>query len=458
VAVGAVLIGLIESKTIVTRPLCNRLGKPLAFARRSSFYTRSSIEEANDDTPVRQDGSVSNDDDDEDAPEDEETSDREDEDDSEVDPPKLRSLIDPAIFRTLIPFQDLQRTVAAIDFGGIRAAQQAAAAFASQLPNLDSFQKKIQEQIAHSVNFSAIADLQRARARIEIPKIADQAKWAEGLAQAVNMSALQQANDLLASTKFSAIADAQSSIAAALSAHSEQWLKSFASINIARLLEGLDRWIADNLREVDDLEVVAEIALEDGIPLCWIPRTALVERFVAATTPEDRMEILDDCREDILADCDAALTAVPHLWARECADAISALRADLDGPGQSHAAGIVDSIVLCTLGPKNGRQVAKDRAVEDWEGLALRVAGESLALRPLYRALVTWWPGTGTPLPDHFARHATAHGIGQPGLFQRRHALIAVMLAVSLTVQFWDDPASADGLLPEDANDEGGDD
>ncbi len=167
------------------------------------------------------------------------------------------------------------------------------------------------------------------------------------------------------------------------------------------------------------------------------------------------MDLLDAHRDDILADCDAALADVHHQWAQECRDAIRAVRVDLDGPAQSHAAGIIDSIVLCALGPKNGRQLAKERAVEDWEDVALRVAGENLALRPLYRTLVMWFPGSGAPPPDYFARHLTAHAIGQPGLFQRRHALIAVMLAVSLTMQFWDDPASAAGLLSAEADDVG---
>jgi hypothetical protein len=85
-------------------------------------------------------------------------------------------------------------------------------------------------------------------------------------------------------------------------------------------------------------------------------------------------------------------------------------------------------------------------ATEDFEELGLQVAGEALVLRPLNRALTAWWPGNDTPPPDHFARHATAHAVGYPGLFERRYAMVAVMLAVSLTVQYWEDPASAAGI------------
>ena len=46
------------------------------------------------------------------------------EDDDVEESYATRIPIDPAIFEALIPFRDLQRTIAAIDFSGLRAAQQ----------------------------------------------------------------------------------------------------------------------------------------------------------------------------------------------------------------------------------------------------------------------------------------------------------------------------------------------
>lgn len=114
---------------------------------------------------------------------------------------------------------------------------------------------------------------------------------------------------------------------------------------------------------------------------------------------------------------------------------------DFHGPAQSHAANIVDSIVLAFHG-KDGRTTTQKHAQLDFDDLPLRVIAENLALRPLLRALVTWWPAWGTPPPEHFARHATAHAVGQEGVFTPLNALIAVMLATSLTVQY--QPQSAD--------------
>jgi hypothetical protein len=376
---------------------------------------------------------------------DEDGSEQDERDDDAPGDRGIRIPIDPSIFESLIPFRNLQRTIASIDFSGVRAAQQAAAASAAQIPNLPMIQLDVQRLIGESVNFAALDDLQKSIAASALP---DRTAWAESLARSLNIEALHNVNTVLAGADFPAFAAAESAIADALTSHTQEWLKSFQTIDVLRLVESLDRWLPDNLRTVDDLEAVALIALDEGIPLSSVPRTPIVVRLVQAATPDGRLALLDAHRADIVDDCANAVAEIPHQWARECEEAIQALRVPLNGPAQSHAAGIIDSIVLCTLGSK-GREVAKQRATEDWEDLALRVAGESLALRPLYRALVTWFPNTGTPPPDHFARHATAHAVGQPGLFHARHALIAVMLAVSLTVQFWDDPSAIGGVLPE---------
>ena len=119
----------------------------------------------------------------------------------------------------------------------------------------------------------------------------------------------------------------------------------------------------------------------------------------------------------------------------QCRSAVAAMRAGLDGPAQSHASNIIDSIVLGLHG-KNGREHAKNRAQDDFDDLPLQLAAENLSLRPLFRAFTTWYPNTGIDAPDYFARHATSHAVGHAGVFAPISALVAVMLATSLTVQY----------------------
>ena len=165
------------------------------------------------------------------------------------------------------------------------------------------------------------------------------------------------------------------------------------------------------------------------------PRTEIVVALIEADGPEARLGIMRERRTDVLDDCQAALDSISHEWAVQCRSAVAALRLSIDGPAQSHAGNIVDSIVLALHG-KNGRDRAKERAQDDFDELPLQLAAENLTLRPLFRAFTAWWPDSGAIPPAYFARHATAHAVGHVGVFDPLSALIAVMLATSLTVQY----------------------
>ena len=119
----------------------------------------------------------------------------------------------------------------------------------------------------------------------------------------------------------------------------------------------------------------------------------------------------------------------------QCRSAIAAIDADLDGPAQSHASNIIYSIVLC-LHRQEGRTHAKKKAQEEFDDLPLQLAAENLTLRPLFRAFTTWYPSTSIDPPNYFARHATSHAVGHDAVFAPTSALVAVMLATSLTVQY----------------------
>lgn len=204
------------------------------------------------------------------------------------------------------------------------------------------------------------------------------------------------------------------------------------------------------------------IGLDAGLPLAWVPRTELVAELVAAAGPAERAELLDAHVDDILDDCSAVLATEVGAWewARECGRAVDALRDGYDSPAQSHAGNIVDSIVVRVFleagqsAPGKGIHLANvrsgvaERAQVDFDEVSLRALRESLTVHPLLKAFAHWFPAHGSP-PPHFARHATAHAVGHRGLFTKRNALVAVMLATSLTCQFWDDPR-APASAPED--------
>jgi hypothetical protein len=357
------------------------------------------------------------------------------------------------VFRGSLPsldaFAAIQRSLASIDFSAIEAAQRAieqTGAFAKII----EAQEAIAKNFARSIDFSGIAATHKAiaDAGVAAQAMTAQHQWAESLAKSLDFAALNRA------VASSAALDEWARTSAAFNESLRKQTELFAriaegitfklpTIDLPGLLAALDRWLPVNLRNVVALDVVATVALDEGIPLSWVPRTEIVVLLIEADGPDARVSILLDRREDILDDCEEALAPIAHEWGAQCRSAVAAMRANLDGPAQSHASNIIDSIVLGLHG-KNGRENAKARAQEDFDELPLQLAAENLSLRPLFRAFTTWFPNTGIDPPDYFARHATSHAVGHAGVFAPISALVAVMLATSLTVQYGLDEPTPD--------------
>lgn len=370
---------------------------------------------------------------------------------SDQDEPTERRPIFPWSGPSLDAFAAIQRRLAALDFSAIQAAQhvfEQPGAFKKVIEAQDAITKNF----ARSIDFSGIAATHRAIADIgfSTQAVAAQKQWAESLAKSVDFSALNRA---VSSSK--ALADwARTSAAFNESLRKETELFAriaegitfkLPTIDTPGLLAALDRWLPGNLRDVDDddLNVVAMVALDEGIPLSWLPRTEIVVLLIEADGPAERVAILADRRDDILDDCEKALAPIVHEWAVHCRSAIDTMRANFDGPAQSHASNIIDSIVLGLHG-KNGRENVKMRAREDFDELPLQLAAENLSLRPLFRAFTQWFPNSGFDPPGYFSRHATSHAVGHAGVFAPISALVAVMLATSLTVQYAPDEPTID--------------
>ena len=230
--------------------------------------------------------------------------------------------------------------------------------------------------------------------------------------------------------------------------------------DIPRLLRELDTIVPPNLHGLTQLDSVIDLSYDEGLPLTWVPRRQIIDMVVNAPDVQARQavlignsdSILDDCLstlEDCLAQLAEHSSALEyhypaHIakcgeWAEQCRDALSAFAADSYGSAQSHAANIVDSIVLhlaIHIGGDRKREHITERAERNVDTLSLHMLGHYLTLRPLIRAYVSWFPDSGVPPPRHFSRHATAHAIGHPHVINRYYALLALMLATSLTRQF----------------------
>ncbi|HUV57759.1 MAG TPA: hypothetical protein VMV96_03015 [Acidimicrobiales bacterium] len=375
---------------------------------------------------------------------------------SDQDEPAERGSVFRASIPSLDAFAAIQRNLAFIDFSAVQAAQRSFE-HTGVLKKITEAQEAIAKDFARSINFSGIAATHKAivDAGLAAQAMGSQKQWADSLAKSLDFAALNRA--VSSSAALHEWARTSAAFNESLRKQTELFARvaegitfKLPTIDIPGLRAALNRWLPVNLRDFVALDVVASVALDEGIPLSWVPRAKIVILLIEADGQAARVGILADRRNDILDDCEEALGLIAHEWAVQCRSAIAAMRANLDGPAQSHASNIIDSIVLGLHG-KNGREHAKTRAQEEFDELPLQLAAENLSLRPLFRAFTTWFPNTGIDPPDYFARHATSHAVGHPGVFAPVSALVAVMLATSLTVQYAPDEPSI-GLDDSDSS------
>ncbi|WP_419922692.1 hypothetical protein [Candidatus Poriferisodalis sp.] len=341
-----------------------------------------------------------------------------------------------------------QRLLAAIDLTRFSTTDALHAATTDHLQRLAEAHEVITKGIAQSIDFSNIGSAYEAGANaLGLQSAVDaQQQWADSLDKAINISALGNAID--SSSLLMATSAAGQELAEAFKHQfdgirriSESITFKLPEIDFGRWAQEIDNWIPRNLRAIKDLEAVAVIALSEGIPLSWVPRAEIVAALLAADTPTARLSALIEHQDNILDDCEAALERVADEIALQCRSAIDALRRGFHGPAQSHASNILDSLIRASFRSK-GHLQAIELSQKDFMDRPLGVAAENLTLRPVFRAYSTWFPSTGTPIPSHFSRNVTSHGLGHVGVITPSFALIAVMLATSLAVQYM--PAEID--------------
>ena len=336
---------------------------------------------------------------------------------------------------TLQTFATAQRRIAGSNFAALAQAQYAIGAYAPQIAEVAATREAIAKNFAGSIDFSGIATIHKQLEANRLNMAAAVQQWTKFLTQAIDYPTLRAAVALVDYSGMSQAMEVLKGHPDVIKHLSQRITSWFSDIDLSWL--EVDRWLPGNLHGLqdEDLDLVASVALDEGIPLSWVPCTDIVIALINADGPQERLWILDDRTDDILGDCEAVLAPISHEWAVECRCAITALRRGLHGPAQSHASNIVDSIVLAVL----GRGDAVDRAQEDFDDQFLQVVAEHLTLRPLFRAFAKWYPHTGNSPPPHFARHAISHAVGHSGLFDPLYALVGIMLATSLTVQFQPD-------------------
>lgn len=205
----------------------------------------------------------------------------------------------------------------------------------------------------------------------------------------------------------------------------------------------------DNWRELQDAEV-AELPMlaEQGIPISWVPRAAVLRDLLAAEPGHPGWTgVVTAHSETILGDCAAALDIVEHgergELGRYLRAALTTFEAGHHAAAQALAMNVLDTLLRAitpTTGRSNGKggrgrepgvytRFAQSIRSMDVEGRALLVPWV-IAYRPVLAALQEFWPDRGDDVPTTANRHATAHAVGDIQ-YTEGNALLALMLSTA---------------------------
>ncbi len=187
---------------------------------------------------------------------------------------------------------------------------------------------------------------------------------------------------------------------------------------------------ADEVHTLDLLDLA-----KDGWPTTWVPGAPTLRALVRAN-PKDRAEVLITHRGNVLDDCDAALAVIDQGPCLEHAhlltQAVAAVRAGVPGPAQALAANVIDTAIRASMSPwqsyKHWLRMQPDDT--DFTIGQLRHIATMAPVRPTLNNF-----RDGDPIPATFNRHATTHAVGAIQ-YTKLNALVAVLLAVSITREF----------------------
>ena len=217
-------------------------------------------------------------------------------------------------------------------------------------------------------------------------------------------------------------------------------------------------WTTDPTAAVVDYVGAVRLALDEGIPLAWVPDQETVHLLLAVRGSGDGRRtqlhrILDDRRSIILDFCKAQLDQIANGSAVSAdgqqmvaiaRQSIEALRLGLTAPAQSAATALIDHLLWDAFTTVHGdyKHASTRQRVEELSQLIDRMSvtflsalRELATMMPVFTAWTPWRPGSNTPPPTTFSRHVTTHHIAASDQVSPVNALTAVMLAVSLLSQ-----------------------
>ncbi|HVX07177.1 MAG TPA: hypothetical protein VHB92_04515 [Humibacter sp.] len=204
--------------------------------------------------------------------------------------------------------------------------------------------------------------------------------------------------------------------------------------SLVRLPKWIERRWPPNWPDDPDYAVLANMAVEEGLPVIWVPGSELLAALVSAADRQARVDLLVEAREQVLGECRARLADVDHdgvaEWLPLAEEAICSIEADRHASAQTLAVTVADALLKKHLRGRTNYGLYRDSLKVDHEDVRVAEIRRTYALYPVVPFL-TEWHGGDQPLPGVLSRHVTVH-FAHPDHLHEGNALVAIMLMTSL--------------------------
>ncbi|MBD8517857.1 hypothetical protein [Plantibacter sp. CFBP 8804] len=193
-----------------------------------------------------------------------------------------------------------------------------------------------------------------------------------------------------------------------------------------------------------DLAVALALAVDEGLPLAWVPRPTTLDALLEAETPAARRRVFANRWRSVVSDCEEHLDAIgPGVWSPYVEFARKAVRGIRDGHhelAQAMSVSLMDSVMKRKFSERGAkRMMDQNRRPVKIDRFAVRSAivfGGIWGIHGHYR------PGVTASIPRSLNRNASVHGVSKRQ-YTRVNSVLALGHVTSL-LRLIDDEAQAE--------------
>lgn len=182
-----------------------------------------------------------------------------------------------------------------------------------------------------------------------------------------------------------------------------------------------------------DLEVALALAVDEGLPLAWVPRPSTLDAILDAASPGERRRVLARRWKTTVTDCETELHAVREgewgKYAQFALKSAAGLRAGHHELAQAMSISLLDTVLKKRFTERGANrrmdQNRRPQEIDRWTVRSAVVYGGIWGVHGRYR------PDDDNLIPRKLSRHATTHGVSRRQ-YSRVNSVIALGHVTSL--------------------------